>query len=230
MIVDNDRKRFSRRDLIMAGGLATAAGAAYALTPRNTQVLMGDHKLGDIIPDSIGPWHLIPEGRVVLPAEDSLAGRLYSQQLARTYVADGLPFVMLVIAYGSTQSDTLQMHRPEYCYPAAGFRMSGSREVTVPVGDGADVPCRFYTAIGERYTEQLLYWTRVGNYFPTTWANQHLTRMRTSLEGVIPDGVLVRMSLVSQDADLAVRTLSIFGTTMLEAVAKPNRPALIGSL
>ena len=44
------------------------------------------------------------------------------------------------------------------------------------------------------------------------------------------NGVLVRMSLVSEDADLAVRTLSTFGTTMLEAVAKPSRPVLIGSL
>lgn len=226
----NDRKGFSRRDLIMAGGLVAATGAAYAMTPRNVQVLMGDRKLEEIVPGRIGPWRLVPEGRVVLPAEDSLAGRLYSQQLARTYVADGLPFVMLVIAYGSTQSDTLQMHRPEYCYPAAGFRMSGSREVGVPVGDGANVPCRFYTATGDRYTEQLLYWTRVGNYFPTTWANQHLTRMRTSLEGIIPDGVLVRMSLVSEDANLAIRTLSRFGTTMMESIAKASRPALIGSL
>lgn len=230
MTVDDDRKRFSRRDLVMAGGLAASAGAAYALTPRNVQVLLGDKDLKDLVPGRIGPWRQAPEGRVVLPAEDSLAGRLYSQQLARTYVADGLPFVMLVIAYGSTQSDTLQMHRPEYCYPAAGFQMSGSREVMMPVGDGADVPCRFYTATGQRYTEQLLYWTRVGNYFPTTWSRQHLTRMRTSLEGIIPDGVLVRMSLVSEDADLAVRTLSTFGTTMLEAVAKPSRPVLIGSL
>ncbi len=79
---------------------------------------------------SLPGWSERPSNAIVAPAEEnSLAARLYNQSLARLYVNAAGEGVMLVIAYGNTQSDSLQLHRPEVCYPAFGFdadRLTGS--------------------------------------------------------------------------------------------------------
>jgi len=44
--------------------------------------------------------------------------------------------VMLFASHGSKQSDALQLHRPEACYPSIGFTMKGRELVDLPVGNG----------------------------------------------------------------------------------------------
>ncbi|MFN7173730.1 MAG: exosortase C-terminal domain/associated protein EpsI, partial [Thermaurantiacus tibetensis] len=111
-----------RRDLLLGAPLLAAAGGAWALKPRNRMNLLGDASLETVVPERIGDWEVTPSNAFVLPEarEGSLAATLYDQQLSRLYTGASLLPVMLVIAYGSTQSDLLQLHRPEVCYRAVG--------------------------------------------------------------------------------------------------------------
>src|SRR3546814_1541704 len=89
-------------------------GIATAVVPRD---VMASHRKVDLakaIPKSIGPWEQVEAVANVLPRdEDSLSAQLYSQLVSRVYAAPGRDTVMMVIAYGDSQSDTLQLHRPE---------------------------------------------------------------------------------------------------------------------
>src|SRR3546814_18472236 len=87
---------------------------------------------------------------------------LYSDTLTRLYSHAGTgERVMLLMAYGSTQSDLLQLHRPETCYPAFGYRISRSAVASLDFG-ARDLPVRELIAVGPARTESILYWTRVG--------------------------------------------------------------------
>jgi EpsI family protein len=217
-----------RRDLLLGVPLLAAAGAAYALKPRNRMNLLGDGQLEDLVPKAFGGWEVTPSNAFVLPKQEgSLADQLYDQQLSRLYTGEGRLPVMLVIAYGSTQSDLLQLHRPEVCYTAIGFEITASRRVDLAVG-GASIPMRALTATANDRVEPILYWTRLGDRLPTTNNEQRLMKLRTEMEGYIADGVLVRLSTVGDPTDEVFAGLEEFARELLLAVKGPALPALVG--
>jgi EpsI family protein len=218
-----------RRDLVLGLPLLAAAGGAYALKPRNRMNLLGERKMEDVVPMAFAGWEVTPSNAFVLPEarEGSLAAELYDQQLSRLYTgADRLP-VMLVIAYGSTQSDLLQLHRPEVCYRAFGFEITRSERVDVPVGP-VQVPMRALTARTNDRTEPILYWTRLGDLLPTSNQEQRLMRMRTELAGYVADGVLVRLSTVGEPDPAVFEQMEDFARALLLAIAPDAREALVG--
>lgn len=219
----------SRRDLLLAAPLLAAAAGAYALTPRNRMNLLGEKTLEDGIPLAFDGWSVIPSNAFVLPKprEGSLADVLYDQQLNRLYTGENRLPVMLVIAYGSTQSDLLQLHRPETCYRAIGFEITASRRVDLRVGD-ADIPMRELTATSNDRIEPILYWTRLGDRLPTSNNEQRWMKLRTEMEGYIADGVLVRLSTVADPSPEIFEGLQQFARSLLFAVKPEVRPALVG--
>src|SRR5258708_4267692 len=76
------------------------------------------------IPDKFGPWKIAPSVVLVEPDGGTLANQIYSQELGRGYTDKDGHMVMVVIAYGPSQNDRLQLHRPEICYSSQGFRVS----------------------------------------------------------------------------------------------------------
>ena len=59
-----------------------------------------------------------------MPPQDQLQDKVYSQLLTRTYANQAGDEIMLLIAYNGAQDGVVQIHRPEVCYPASGFRLS----------------------------------------------------------------------------------------------------------
>jgi len=218
----------SRRDLLVGGAALAAAGAAYARMPHDPMMLIGKDQLDKIIPLKIGDWAFDTTSGLVLPPPDQLARLLYDQQVARSYTSpDQLP-VMLLLAYGSSQSGMLQIHRPEICYPASGFKLTETEVTSIPLGGNRAVASRSFTASSDTRVEQVLYWTRIGELVPTSWLSQRVAVVRSNLQGSIPDGLLVRLSTVSSDANEAQATLKAFARAMLEAMPVGNRRMLIG--
>jgi EpsI family protein len=218
----------SRRDLIIGGTCLAAAASAEAIRPNERLDLLGNQKLEDRIPRSFGVWRTQEGGGVVAPqSEDGLAARLYNQTVARTYVGPDEQLIMLLIAYGNTQSDTLQLHRPEVCYPAFGFKVTDSRPTLLKVSNGASIPGRSLTAQTEGRLERISYWTRIGEYLPVDESEQRKMRFRTALAGIIPDGVLVRISNVVPDEAEAFALNGRFASDFLQAVPASLRPALV---
>lgn len=218
-----------RRDLLLGAPLLAAAGGAWALKPRNRMNLLGDASLETVVPERIGDWEVTPSNAFVLPEarEGSLAATLYDQQLSRLYTGAGLLPVMLVIAYGSTQSDLLQLHRPEVCYRAVGFSIDRSERVDVAVGN-ARVPMRALTARANDRVEPILYWTRLGDLLPTSNNEQRLMKLRTEMQGYIADGVLVRLSTVAEPTPEVFAALEAFARAMLQGITGPGLVALVG--
>ena len=137
---------------------------------------------------------------------------------------------MLLLAYGSSQSGMLQIHRPEICYPASGFALTRTEETTIPLGGGRSVPARRFTARSDTRVEHVLYWTRIGDMLPINWTAQRLAVMRSNLAGSIPDGLLVRLSTVANDIVQAEDMLQRFARAMLETIGPRERRMLIGPL
>ena len=221
----------ARRDLLIGGACAVAAGTAYALRPRKQLVLLADKKMADILPISFGDWSAENSDGLVQPkSEGDLAAQLYSEMVGRIYhQASTGAAVMMLVAYGDTQSDMLQLHRPEACYPAVGFNLVSSVPAMLPLPGGGSVPVRHVVAEAQGRRENIIYWARLGEYLPASSGEQRQVRLRTAMDGYVPDGALIRFSIVGDDSDAAFRTLEKFIPELLEAVAADQRRALVGT-
>jgi len=218
--------RPSRREWLLGGALALTAGVAYARMPREKLRLIGKGALDRAVPRTVGGWQFREASGLVLPPPDQLAQLIYDEQLTRTYDSDvDLP-VMLLIAYGSSQSGMLQIHRPETCYPASGFRLTDTVETTMPLDRGHGIPVRRFSATSDTRVEQVLYWTRIGRELPVSWAEQRLAVVRSNLRGYVPDGLLVRLSTATSDTNGGQRTLQRFAAALLGAMG-PARQMLV---
>ena len=221
----------SRREFLIGGACALTAGAAYAATPRERMSLLGKLKLEDLIPRAFGTWSELPTNSVVVPEnDDSLAARLYAQTVTRVFVnnSDGTG-VMALFAYGDTQSDQLQLHRPEVCYPAFGFAVIESKAVGIGLAKGAVIPARQLTAQSSLRTEHVAYWTRIGEYLPQSGEEQRSAKLRTAFQGIIPDGILVRVSNLQATAEEGFAVNQRFAAQLIDAMPKQGLPVLVGT-
>lgn len=219
----------SRRIFLTGGALAAASAAAFALRPARAEHRIGTARLDDLIPATIGPWRFFTRDGVVLPQLDG-PSEGYDQVVSRTYEAPGLPPVMLAIAYGSTQGGSLQLHRPEVCYPSQGFRLSGTSLPQIDVGLSSALPSRAFTARRDDRVEQVLYWSRISERFPRTSAEEYLAILGAVLRGAVPDGVLVRFSTIDADAAQSRAILAGFARGLLDAAPPRARAILVGDI
>jgi len=220
-----------RRQLLVAGACLGAAAGAAALTPRRSLSLLGKAKIEDITPRVFAGWREIPIGQVVQPRDEgTLSDQLYSQLLTRVYLREATgDAVMLAIAYGDTQSDLLQLHRPEACYRSFGFELSDSTNQVVALPGGAQLPTRSMVATATGRTENVSYWTRIGEYLPTSQREQGLDKLKTSMRGFIADGMLVRCSSLGENTNHLMTVIAEFQAAMVMAITPSNRASFIGS-
>ncbi len=217
----------SRRSLVLGGMMLGTAGAALGLELRNREQTPVNKPLAGELPTKVGRWSVVDEGQIVKPPEVPDKTR-YDQELSRSFISPGNPPIMLLIAYGSTQSDTLQVHRPEFCYPASGFKLGDSHPVAQPITPSVSIPASFFTATREERIEQVLYWVRLGEYFPDSWLRQHLARMKNAVRGLTTDGILVRASIIDPDAAMAQRLLVDFLQQLTLGATPVGRRILLG--
>lgn len=219
----------SRREMLLGGALLATAGATFALMPRIRVVALPGGDVARAIPDRAGAWHHVEDANFVLPPSDEQAAALvYEEQLTRAYDNGTDPTVMLLIAYDRTQSGLLQIHRPESCYPGSGFSITPSQGVPVPLGAGVVAQANFITATREERVEQVLYWTRLGYAFPRDWHDQRWAIAWQNLRGYVPDGALVRMSMITPDAEVGRRLLVRFAQMLFVSAGTPGRHLLGG--
>src|SRR5208283_3752208 len=97
----------------------------YTLTPH--RLMARTREAFDIdahIPHAFGEWSPVPGGGAIRPPPDSLEAEVYKQEVARAYADHEGHVIFLMIAFGESQSDRLQLHHPEVCYSAQGFRVT----------------------------------------------------------------------------------------------------------
>lgn len=218
-------RMLDRRALVIGGLLAATGAAAIARQPHAGKRRVEKEQLGKLIPMQFGDWAARTDDSLVLPPADALSDRLYSGLVTRSYFAPDRPPVMLLVAYSNIQDGMLQVHRPETCYPAGGYRLSA----TEPVAVTDTIHANAFAANGISRIEQVLYWTRVGQTFPRGWLDQRMAVLRANLDGLIPDGVLVRMSTLQGSLAEALPELRAFATQLVQAASPAGRQILIGA-
>lgn len=212
---------------MIGGALAATAMACAAVTPRRTAPLGQTGSLDKLVPERIGSWTHSRYDPILIPQGDTGEGSTYDSVVSRYYISALAAPVMLLIAYGAEQAGDTQLHRPEVCYPAAGFQMRSWPDVLLHAA-GTSIVARSLTAVAPGRTDQILYWTRIGKDFPTSSFDQRLSTLRQTLSGTIPDGVLVRISVVNEDRQSAVSVIEKFANDLLSSGGSTFRTLLQG--
>lgn len=200
----------SRRHFIVGGGLAAMAAGSQAALPKATHPRISNSAFEKWVPKDFGSWKFVSASGVVLPPSDATSDRLYDNLITRVYEGTSGAPVMLLIAYNNIQNGVLQVHRPEVCYPAGGYTLTESEPMTLSVPSQPVLPSKFFTAKGPDRIEQVLYFTRLGDSFPRSWLEQRIAVAKANLAGIIPDGVLMRVSSVDNDKATALNQLNLF--------------------
>ena len=129
----------------------------------------------------------------------------------------------------ASQSDRLQLHHPEVCYTAQGFR------VTKPVTSnfawdpaGKPIPLTRLVAVREGRTEPIAYWMRIGYDVTNSNLARNALKLQYGLRGWIPDGALFRVSTLNVPAEQAPAVEEKFIRDLLQAVPPETRAFIIG--
>ena len=218
----------TRRSMIAGGLLAGVGVIANWRRPDIPFRMISDARLDPLFPARIADWAYQTSGGLVLPPADQITDRHYNAVLTRYYASPTQLPVMLLVAYSGTQDGMLQVHRPEACYPAAGYELVEQRTMPLDAGHGLQVPARYIAARSVSRQEQLIYWTRIGNDFPTGWWAQHWAVAKANLNGRVPDGVLVRISTIAPDDETAMVALKRFISALLPRLSPAARRLMFG--
>lgn len=222
--------RIDRRAFFVGGAMLAGAGAAAARIPQPNKPPIANDAFKAMVPDTVGQWHFQQTSGLVLPPEDALSARLYDNLVTRVYIDPAGQVIMLLIAYKNFQDGVLQIHRPEICYPAGGYKLSPTVATAIPFTAGRSLPANAFSASSNSHDEQVLYWTRIGDAFPVRWTEQRLAVLRANLARINPDGMLARVSMPNDDMT-ASRPLMIKFIEDLRTAAPPAlRRILFGPL
>jgi EpsI family protein len=200
--------------MVIGGILAASSAIAFARQPQVHYRAVDPTQFEGWVPRQVASWKMTGASGVVLPPPDSLVDRLYDNLVTRVYTSPTHPAVMFLMAYNHLQDGVVQVHRPEVCYPVGGFQLSKTESVEIPVRSGR-IPANFFTARGPKRVEQVLYFTRLGDAYPRSWSEQRMTVMRANLAGRIPDGMMMRLSLLGSDPSAALRILNRFAAEFI---------------
>ena len=217
-----ERIRFSRREFVTGVLMASGAGVAVARRPNIELNYLGNHTLEKIIPAKIGRWNFVASSGLVVPPRDQLQLAVYSQLLTRIY-SDERSSIMLLIAYSANQTGFLQVHRPEFCYTAAGYQLSNAARHVIPLGGPDQLRVNSLDAVRDGQLEKLLYWTRIGDRIPLSWTQQKLAVAEQNLRRIVPDAALVRVSTVATDEGQALPLMDDFIRSMIASVPSSFR-------
>jgi EpsI family protein len=213
-------------------GCCAALGAAEAMRPRRlVSAMPAGRKLTDLVPRAFDGFVEGGSGDIVVPRTDgSLVATLYSDLLTRLYrrMESSDPSIMLLVAYGPAQTDVLQLHRPENCYPAGGFTIISRSLATLQCGRAGTVPAVQLTATQGTRVEDVVYWTRVGDALPRSFGEQSWARLRQSIGGEIADGTLLRASAVRSGPQPQFDLIRRFLEALVPALPVEAGPLLIG--
>lgn len=217
--------------LVVALSALTFVGA-YLWTPRQHLAdMLPKVELEAMFPSTFGEWRIddrLPV-QMVSPDQAALLSKLYNQTLSRSYINRRGERIMLSVAYGGDQSDGTRAHRPEVCYPAQGFDVFNSRRVALSIVGRTISARQLESKLGGRY-EPVTYWVVVADQTTTSGTEQKLAQLRYGLRGIIPDGMLVRVSSIDRDTRNAFRLQIEFLREMAEAMNGEYRDRVFGAV
>ncbi|WP_343622018.1 exosortase-associated protein EpsI, B-type [Roseateles puraquae] len=186
--------------------------------------------LEQIFPASFNGWQQDPNRPVTIvsPDQAELLKLLYAQTVSRTYIGPQGERIMLSVAYGGDQSEATRAHRPDVCYPVQGFQILANDDASLRVGQGELSVRHMFAKLGQRH-EPVTFWFVVGEYVATTSPQQKYAELRYSMRGLIPDGLLMRVSSIDLDPEAGYRLQTRFINDLYAAMRPEDRTLAFGS-
>lgn len=212
---------------ILGVGMIACAALANWLVP--TARPDKNFNLETLVPASFGQWSLDTSVIPVSPSPDVQANldKIYDQMVTRAYRNANGDRIMLVVAYGGDQSDSLKAHRQEVCYQAQGFSIKQVANDSLHVA-GGDIPLVRMHAVKGRRSEPVTYWFTMGNRVAMGRGERLVAQVGYGLQGRIPDGLLVRVSSISGDPQASYEAHDEFLRDLLVEVGPQGRERLAG--
>lgn len=224
----------NRRSAILMGAMVATAGVSEWATPRRMMAAESPlPELSTLLPLQFGSWIGEDASRYQLVAPDvrAVLDRLYQQTLSRLYRHSQVGTIMLSVAYGGDQSDATRVHRPEVCYPAQGFVMGPLQRERMTVGRHpmrTELPVSRVTARLGKRVEPITYWITVGRRVATRAMEQKMIQIQYGLTGVVPDGLLMRVSCLNADIEQSWWMHQRFIDALFLALKDPYRARVFG--
>lgn len=224
-------KRISFKHIVIGVCMFAAAGMALALKPTNKVADAASNiDLEILIPKQFGGWTIDETITPLIanPEQEAIINKIYNQTLARTYVNPRGERIMLSIAYGGEQSDSMAVHKPEACYPAQGFQIIKNADAVFTTGDASIPVRRLVATLGSR-VEPITYWTTIGDTVAVSGVKWKLQQLKYGLTGKIPDGLLFRVSSIQADDATAYAAQDDFTRALLHELSPAARKRIIGN-
>ena len=212
--------------------MLAASGLALGLRPTQKIADQGQRvDLETMIPKEFGDWREEQHNFIgmVDPQQKEVIDRIYTQTLSRTYANSNGYRIMLAIAYGDDQRDSMQTHYPEVCYPAQGFELISRERGNIGSSNGSIPVVQLVTSLEKQRIEPVTYWVMIGDTPITQGWKKKLAEVRYGLKGLIPDGLLFRVSSVDQDNRRAFEMHQVFINDILSAMPLMERKRLSGT-
>ena len=218
-----------RAVVVVCAIFATAALAHLAKPTVFMTDTLGKPNLETLFPKQFGTWRIDTSMPMILPSPDTqaLLNSIYNQTLTRTYVNGEGNRIMLSVAYGGDQSDGTRAHLPEVCYPAQGFQITSNLTSHLNLA-GREVATRQLMATQGLRNEPITYWLVVGDQVTVSRTDQKLAQFRLGLKGLIPDGMLVRVSSIDPDMAHGYQVQKGFLTDMAATFPEPAKDRVFG--
>ena len=193
---------------------------------------IGQPQFEKIIPKNFADWREVPVGNnslVVDPQQQEALNDLYTQIVSRTYVQKSTGRrLMLSLAYGDDQTFSKQLHRPESCYSSQGFNIKALHAEQL-LANETEIELQRMTAQLNDRVEQVSYFVRIGDRVVSgPPSNVNLARMHMGLKGYIADGLLFRVSEISDDYKSSHQIQDQFINDLLKALSPAQQAMLIG--
>lgn len=223
-----------RRNVTLGIGafLASIYAAGNAMRPDTEYAKLDGHTLDELTPKKIGEWVDLPQGFIqvdlttVQRGGDPTKGPrpTYDEILTRSYKNRQGDIVMLSLAYGRKQSQELRIHRPELCYAAQGFSVKELGLTRISTKNGAALPVKRLMTENRGRLEPVSYWIRIGDTITTSPWQTRGEVLRQGMQGVVPDGILVRVSTIIPDPKQSGRAFEVQERFLSELMNEASAP------
>lgn len=193
---------------------------------------LGKPQFEEVIPQKFATWSQVSDGNVSLivnPQQQEALNDLYTQVVSRTYVQEGSGRrLMLSLAYGDNQTFSKQLHRPEACYSSQGFLIQQLHSEQI-LANGQAIEMQRMTAQVNDRLEQVSYFIRIGDQVLSgSSLNLNIARMQMGIKGYIADGLLFRVSEISDNDKLSYQIQDQFINDLLKSLSPRQQAMLIG--
>jgi EpsI family protein len=220
------------RAAVVVALMGLSAALAVWMTPSvHMSDKLGKPDLETLFPKEFGDWRVDARSSMVLPSPETqaLLDSIYNQTLTRTYINPLGYRIMLSVAYGGDQSDATRAHLPEVCYPAQGFQILANEAGQIRLLDRPVAVRYLMSRFGAR-NEPITYWLMVADQVTVSRTSQKLAQFKLGLKGYIPDGMLVRVSSIDNNAANGYQQQEAFLRDMAQAVPEAGRDRVFGAV